>query len=80
MMNHSNPMTAQIPSAFGMPAYGWAPAASTTVRSAVVAVAPRFVVAGEGSVLRDREIVTAGELGLGQATFKGTTAWRPPIC
>ena len=80
MMTNTNPMTAQIPSTFGTPAYACVPAASTTVRSAVVAVAPRPVVAGEGSVLRDREIDFAGELGLGRATFKGTTAWRPPIC
>jgi hypothetical protein len=80
MMTNTNPMTAQIPSTFGMPAYGCAPAASTTVRSAVVAVAPRSVVAGESSAQRDREIAFAGELGLGRATFTGTTAWRPPIC
>jgi hypothetical protein len=79
MMTNTNPMTAQIPSTFGMPAYGCVPAASSAVRSAVV-VAPHAVVAGEGSALRDREIAFAGELGLGRATFTGTTAWRPPIC
>lgn len=80
MMTNTNPMTAQIPSTFGMPAYGCVSTASTTVRSAAVAVAPRFVEAGEGSALRDRQIDVAGELGLGRATSKGTPAWRPPIC
>ena len=73
MMTNTNTMAAQIPSAFGMPAYGCA----LPTRTEVIAVAPTYVVAGENSVLRDRKVVIAGDLG--QTSFRGTTAWRPPI-
>ena len=72
MMTNTNTMAAQIPSAFGMPAYGCA----LTTRTQVLAVAPVYVVAGENSVLRDRKAVIAGD----QGSFRGTNAWRPPIC
>ena len=75
MMTNTDTMTAQIPSALGMPTVGCA----HTVRPQVVTLAPAHVVAGEGSDLRDRKVVIAGDLSLGQATFWGTPAWRPPI-
>jgi hypothetical protein len=73
MMTNTDTMTAQIPSAFGMPAYGCAHTVRHTAASAAV-------VTGENSVLRDREVVIAGGVDLGRATFEGTSAWRPPIC
>ncbi len=76
MMTNTDTMTAQIPSAFGMPAYGRA----LSVRTAVIAVAPTCAVAGESSALRVRQDVIAGGVDLGRATFAGTPAWRPPIC
>ena len=76
MMTNTHTMAAQIPSAFGMPAFGCA----HTARTQVLAVAPTYVVAGENSVLRDRKAVIAGDLGLDQGSFRGTNAWRPPIC
>lgn len=75
MMTNTTTMTAQIPSAFGMPAS----ACAHTVRTGVIAVAPAYVVSQDSSVLRDRKAVIAGDLGLDLATFPGTTAWRPPI-
>ena len=73
MTTKTHTMTAQIPSAFGMPAYGCA------LRTAVIAVAPTFVVAQENSAPRGRQAVGTADLGLGLGSFPGTTAWRPPI-
>jgi hypothetical protein len=74
MMTNTDTMTAQIPSAFGMPTY------ARSLRTAVIAVAPTCAVAGESSALRVRQDVIAGGVDLGRATFAGTPAWRPPIC
>jgi hypothetical protein len=76
MMTNTNTMAAQIPSAFGMPTYGCAHIARTDV----LPVPPTCVVAGENSVLRDRKVAITGDLGFGQNSFRGTNAWRPPIC
>ena len=73
MMTKIPTMTAQIPSAFGMPTYGCAS------RTTVIAVAPTSVVAQESSAPRARKAVATGDLGLGLGSFPGTTAWRPPI-
>ena len=67
MMTNTDTMTAQIPSAFGMPASGRA----HSVRTAVIAVAPTCAVAGESSALRVRQDVIAGGVGLGQGHFRG---------
>ena len=74
MMTKTHTTTAQIPSAFGMPAYGCA------LRTAFIAVAPTRVMAQENSAPRDRKAVVTADLGLGLTSFPGTTAWRPPIC
>ena len=73
MMTQTQTMTARIPSAFGMPAYGCA------LRTAVIAVAPTSIVAQENSAPRVRKAGVATDLGLGRGSFPGTTAWRPPI-
>ena len=68
-------MTAQTPSCFGMPISGHAFGAS------VSATDSRFVTT---TVVRDRAAATQGAvkggMGLAQAYFPGTSAWRPPTC
>jgi hypothetical protein len=70
--NILNPMTAQIPSAFGMPVSGRALGASTVWATGLTT-----------SVVRDRKAVqgaTGAVTGLTQGYFPGTSAWRPPNC
>ena len=58
-------MTVQTPSCFGMPISGHAFGAITT------------------DVVRDRAATQGavkGGMGLAQAYFPGTSAWRPPTC
>ncbi len=70
MMTLTNPMTAQIPSAFGMPVVG---CARTTAARIVVSRV-------EATIVDDRKGGFASDLGLIPDSFWGTTAWRPPIC
>lgn len=72
MSNILNPMTAQIPSAFGMPVSGHARGTAAVCATGIAT-----------SVVRDRSAVTAtGEAvkGLTQGYFPGNSAWRPPTC
>jgi hypothetical protein len=69
MSNINIPMTAQIPSAFGMPVSGHAFGATTVCATAVAT-----------SVVRDRKAVKGADTGLAQGYFPGTSAWRPPNC
>jgi hypothetical protein len=68
MNSITNPMTAQIPSASGMPAYGHV-GSSTSCATGVAT-----------SVVRDRQAVIGADKGLAQGYFPGTSAWRPPNC
>ena len=63
MNSNTIPMTANIPSGFGMPICGHAFARTT---------------AGFGttSVVRERQAAVKGDMGL--AYVPGTSAWRPP--
>lgn len=71
-------MTAQTPSAFGMPisghSFGVTPRATDACATATTVV------------VRDRAVITAamgaikGDMGLAQSYFPGTSAWRPPTC
>ena len=70
-------MTAQTPSAFGMPISSHTFCVSATeARSAVATTL----------VVRDRKAlvgtngVDKADLGLAQSYFPGTSAWSPPIC
>jgi hypothetical protein len=67
--NILNPMTAQTPSAFGMPVSGHALGTSTVCRTGIAT-----------SVVRDRKAVNGAVMGLTQGYFPGTSAWRPPNC
>ncbi len=69
MISIKNPMTAQVPSASGMPISGHA--VGSTVRCAT---------APTTAVVRDRKAITGADLGLVQGYFPGTSAWRPPTC
>jgi hypothetical protein len=72
MSNILNPMTAQIPSAFGMPVSGHALGTSTVCATGIAT-----------SVVRDRKAVTGTDeavKGLAQGYFPGNSAWSPPIC
>ena len=69
VINIKNPMTAQIPSASGMPAYGHALGTTTFCTTGV-----------DTSVVRDRQAVIGTDLCLAQGYFPGTPAWRPPNC
>jgi hypothetical protein len=60
-------MTAQTPSAFGMPISGHAFATDTCARPVDV----------QGTAVRT---AVAADQGLVQSYFPGTTAWRPPTC
>jgi hypothetical protein len=68
-------MTANSPSCFGMPISGHAFGASVPATDSRIATT--FVV-------RDRAAATQGAvkggMGLAQAYFPGTSAWRPPTC
>jgi hypothetical protein len=65
LMNNTIQMTASTPSSFGMPICGHA--FQTT-----------FAGLGTTSVVRDRQAVTKGDMGLAIAYVPGTSAWRPP--
>ena len=69
MITIKNPMTAQVPSASGMPVSGHAFGSTATC-----ATAPTT------SVVRDRKAITGADMGLVQGYFPGTSAWRPPTC
>lgn len=69
MTNIQNPMTAQTPSGFGMPACGHAFAATTGLIDTTSAL---------GAVVRDRQVASTGFLGYAQKSIPGTTAWSPP--
>jgi hypothetical protein len=72
-------MTAQTPSAFGMPISGHSFGVTTVATDACAAAATTLVV-------RQRAAITAttgavkGDMGLALSYFPGTTAWRPPTC
>ena len=69
MISIKNSMTAQIPSAFGMPATGHAFGATTLCGNGIAT-----------SVVRDRSSVQGAVTGLVQGYFPGNSAWRPPNC
>jgi hypothetical protein len=70
MISINRTMTAQIPSAFGVPAYGQ----TSVERVAVSGLATAQV----STCARIRHI---GVMGLAtEGDFPGTSAWRPPIC
>ena len=74
-------MTAQIPSAFGMPISGHASGVTTCAR--LVDVLGTTVSAAR--IERERIAGVTGTKGavkgdMGLAYFPGTTAWRPPTC
>ena len=72
-------MTAQTPSAFGMPISGHTFGVTTRATDACAAAATTLVV-------RERAVIAAvkgavkGDMGLAQSYFPGTSAWRPPTC
>lgn len=68
MSNILNPMTAQIPSAFGMPVSGHALGTATVCATGVGT-----------SVVRDRMTVLGADAAI-KGYFPGNTAWRPPNC
>ena len=73
MISIKTQQTAQIPSAFGMPACAhalWTSNGATTVIPTGVAT----------SVVRDRQAVVGADLRLAPGYFPGTPAWRPPNC
>ena len=70
-------MTAQNPSAFGMPISGHDSIVTTCAR--LVDVQGTTVSAAR--IERDRVAGNTGtKADMGLAYFPGTTAWRPPIC
>jgi hypothetical protein len=69
-------MTAQTPSAFGMPISGHASGVMTDVRTAATTV----VVRERAGIVAATKGATDGDLGLAQSYFPGTSAWRPPTC
>lgn len=68
-------MTAQIPSGFAMPMGSHAFCTTSVVRERVAVIAGTTDAAKAGL----RFSAKAG-LGLTQAYFPGTSAWRPPTC
>jgi hypothetical protein len=64
MINNTIQMAAGIPSSFGMPICGHA--SKTT-----------FAGVGTTTVVRDRQAVVTGDMGLA-GYIPGTSAWRPP--
>jgi hypothetical protein len=70
-------MTAQTPSAFGMPiSGGHAFGVSTDVCTAAATV----VVRERAGITAATKGATKGDMGLAQSYFPGTSAWRPPNC
>jgi hypothetical protein len=72
-------MTAQTPSAFGMPISGHAFGVTTDVctAAATVVVRERAGIAAAATAVTG---ATKGDMGLAQSYFPGTSAWRPPTC
>lgn len=75
-------MTAQTPSAFGMPISGHAfgNAALAARGTAVCAAATTDVVRERDGIVTAVVGATKGDMGLAPSYFPGTSAWRPPIC
>jgi hypothetical protein len=71
-------MTAQTPSAFGMPISGHSFGVTTRATDACAAAAT--VVVRERAVIAGTPGATKGDMGLAQSYFPGTSAWRPPTC
>jgi len=69
-------MTAQTPSAFGMPISG---GHAFGVSTDVCTAATTLVVRERGSIAAGMG-ATDGNTGLAQSYFPGTSAWRPPTC
>ena len=72
-------MTAQTPSAFGMPIFGHSFGVTTRATDAC-AIAPTAVVVRERAVIAATKGARTADLGLAQSYFPGTSAWRPPTC
>jgi hypothetical protein len=70
--NITRTMTAQSPSAFGMPAYG-----QTSVERVAV---PALAGAQVWTCARIRHIDGTGLVMATKGDFPGTRAWRPPTC
>ena len=70
-------MTAQTPSAFGMPISGHTSCVSAT--EARTAVVTTLVVRDRVAFIGMDGAVKAGS-GLAQSYFPGTSAWSPPTC
>ena len=73
-------MTAQTPSAFGMPISGHAFAVTTDVCTAATTVVVRERAGIAPATAATSNGATDGVLGLAQSYFPGTSAWRPPTC
>lgn len=71
-------MTAQTPSAFGMPISGHS--FGVTPRATDVCAALATVVVRERAVITATTGAVKGGMGLAQAYVPGTSAWSPPIC
>ncbi|MGB0101100.1 MAG: hypothetical protein WBP61_12550 [Nocardioides sp.] len=71
-------MTAQTPSAFGMPISGHS--FGVTTRATDVCAAATAVVVRDRAVIAATKGATDGELGFAQSYLPGTSAWRPPTC
>jgi hypothetical protein len=72
-------MTAQTPSAFGMPISGHASRVITGATDACAAAATTLVVRERAAIVATQGAVK-GDMGLAQSYFPGTSAWRPPTC
>ncbi len=70
MKLNTNPMAAQIPSGFGMPACGHASATSIAASATTTVVRERQTAVITGDV--------KGDMGL-RAYVPGTSAWSPPL-
>ncbi|RYE72907.1 MAG: hypothetical protein EOP19_29910 [Hyphomicrobiales bacterium] len=71
-------MTAQTPSAFGMPISGHSYGVITRATD-VCAAATTTLVVRERAVIAAAAGAAKGDMGFAQS-FPGTTAWRPPTC
>ncbi|GAB6984032.1 hypothetical protein [Nocardioides pyridinolyticus] len=72
-------MTAQTPSAFGMPISGHTFGVITPATDACAAAATTLVVRERAAIAAVKSAVK-GDMGLAQSYFPGTSAWRPPTC
>lgn len=80
MINTKLSMTAQAPSAFGMPISGPALGAIEACSAAALVAHDRVAVAGTSAVTGAFDGAVTGDLRLAPADVQGTSAWRPPIC